>query len=140
MKSWQPPSDEAVSCRVSDGKPFDNHGSDFEAHQRFVPFDGKLDEEIHCGADAKRYSINEKTSSAISSPVQRTARPGANDPMLECCCGISLHAIHSPMERMLRALVSFSSIVLSASAMTYKGTNDKIGDESGEIVGETAAG
>jgi hypothetical protein len=34
------------------------------------------------------------------------------------------------MERMLRAAVSFSSIVLSVSAMTYKGTNDKIGDES----------
>jgi hypothetical protein len=50
--------------------------------------------------------------------------------MLECCCGISLHAIHSPMKRMLRALVSFTSIVLSASAMTYKGTSDKIGDES----------
>jgi hypothetical protein len=44
------------------------------------------------------------------------------------------------MERMLRALVSFSSIVLSASAMIYKGTNDKIGDESGETVGATAAG
>jgi hypothetical protein len=59
--------------------------------------------------------------------------------MLECCCGISLHAIHSPMKRMLRALESFLSIVLSASAMTYKGTNDKIGDESEETVGATAA-
>jgi hypothetical protein len=60
MKSWQPPSDEAVSCRVSDGKPFENRGSDFEAHCRFVPFDGNLDEEVHCGPDAKRYSMNEK--------------------------------------------------------------------------------
>jgi hypothetical protein len=60
--------------------------------------------------------------------------------MLECCCGISLHAIHSPMKRMLRALVSFTSIVLSASTMTYKGTNDKIEDESGENVRATAAG
>jgi hypothetical protein len=56
--------------------------------------------------------------------------------MLRCCCDISLHAIHSPMKRMLRALVSFTSIVLSASALTYKGTNDKIEDESEE----TAAG
>jgi hypothetical protein len=56
MKSWQPPSDEAVSYRVSDGKPFENRGSDFEAHQLFVPFDGKLDGEIHCGTDAKRSS------------------------------------------------------------------------------------
>ena len=36
----QPPSDEAVSCRVSDGKPFANRRSGFEAHQCFVPFDG----------------------------------------------------------------------------------------------------
>ncbi len=26
-------SNEAVSCRVSDGKPFENRGSDFKAHQ-----------------------------------------------------------------------------------------------------------
>ena len=44
------------------------------------------------------------------------------------------------MERMLRALVSFTSIVHSVSAMTYKGTDDKIGDESEETVGATAAG
>ena len=59
---------------------------------------------------------------------------------LECCCCISLHAIHSPMKRMLRAPVSFTSIVLSVSGMTYKETNDKIGDESGVNVGATAAG
>ena len=53
---------------------------------------------------------------------------------------LSLHAIHSPMKRMLRALVSFTSIVLSVSPMTYKETNDKIGDESEETVGATAAG
>jgi hypothetical protein len=33
IKSWQPPSDEAVLYRVSDDKPFENHGSDFEADQ-----------------------------------------------------------------------------------------------------------
>jgi hypothetical protein len=41
---------------------------------------------------------------------------------------------------MLRALISFTSIVLSASAMTYKETNDKIGDESEENMGASAAG
>ena len=44
------------------------------------------------------------------------------------------------MKRMLRALISFTSIVLSVSGMTYKETNDKIGDESGVNVGATAAG